>query len=140
MAIFGTIETVKAQINNPSFEKAFLYIDKLQDKNSDEYKSLLNIGLDDCNKIVLDEHCFVLEQAYISKNKEDCFFESHKKYIDIQYITIILIIRSYGCTKIPPLFFKGCCNGLHDSFGSRSIFSRLFFDYLNLNHYFCINT
>ena len=86
MAIFGTIETVKAQINNPSFEKAFLYIDKLQDKNSDEYKSLSNIGLDDCNKIVLDEHCFVLEQAYISKNKEDCFFESHKKYIDIQYV------------------------------------------------------
>lgn len=86
MAIFGTIETVKAQINNPSFEKAFLYIDKLQDKNSDECKSLSNIGLDDCNKIVLDEHCFVLEQAYISKNKEDCFFESHKKYIDIQYM------------------------------------------------------
>lgn len=62
------------------------------------------------------------------------------QYIDIQYITIILIIKSYGCTKIPPLFFKGCCNGLHDSFGSQSIFSRLFFDYLNLNHYFCINT
>lgn len=62
------------------------------------------------------------------------------QYIDIQYITIILIIKSYGCTKIPPLFFKGYCNGLHDSFGSRSIFSRLFFDYLNLNHYFCINT
>ena len=86
MAIFGTIETVKEQINCSSFEKAFLYIDKLQDKNSDEYKSLSNIGLDDCNKIVLDEHCFVLEQAYISKNKEDCFFESHKKYIDIQYV------------------------------------------------------
>ena len=86
MAIFGTIETVKAQINNPSFEKAFLYIDKLQDKNSDEYKSLSNIGLDDCNKMVLDENCFVLEQAYISKNKEDCFFESHKKFIDIQYV------------------------------------------------------
>ena len=86
MAIFGTIETIKGQINNPSFEKAFLYIDKLQDKNSDEYKSLSNIGLDDCNKIVLDENCFVLEQAYISKNKEDCLFESHKKYIDIQYI------------------------------------------------------
>ena len=86
MAIFGTIETVKEQINCSSFEKAFLYIDKLQDKNSDEYKSLSNIGLDDCNKMVLDENCFVLEQAYISKNKEDCFFESHKKYIDIQYV------------------------------------------------------
>ncbi len=86
MAIFGTIETIKGQINNPSFEKAFLYIDKLQDKNSDEYKSLLNIGLDECNKIVLDDKCFLLEQAYISKNKETCFFESHRKYIDIQYV------------------------------------------------------
>ena len=29
------------------------------------------------------------------------------QYIDIQYITIILIIRSYGCTKTPPFVFQG---------------------------------
>lgn len=29
------------------------------------------------------------------------------QYIDIQYITIILIIRSYGCTKIPLCFSRG---------------------------------
>ncbi len=86
MAIFGNIDTVKEQINYKKFEKAFLYIQKLQDKNSLEYKSLANIGLDECNKIVLDENCFVLEQAYITKDKKDCFFESHRKYIDIQYI------------------------------------------------------
>ena len=86
MAIFGTIDTVKEQINSSKFDKAFLYIQKLQNKNSAEYKSLLNIKLDNCNKIELDENCFVLEQAYISKNKEDCLFESHKKYIDIQYM------------------------------------------------------
>jgi biofilm protein TabA len=86
MAIFGTIETVKEQINDSKFDKAFLYIQKLQDKNSAEYKSLSNIKLNECNKIELNENCFVLEQSYISKNKEDCFFESHKKYIDIQYV------------------------------------------------------
>ena len=86
MAIFGTIDTVKEQINSSKFEKAFLYIQKLQDKNSAEYKSLSNIKIDECNKIELDKNCFVLQQAYISKDKEDCFFESHKKYIDIQYI------------------------------------------------------
>jgi len=86
MAIFGNIETVKGQLNNPKFDKAFLYLEKLQDINSNEYQSLINIKLDNCNKIVLDENCFVLEQAYISKDKKDCFFESHKKYIDIQYI------------------------------------------------------
>ncbi|MFW0696791.1 YhcH/YjgK/YiaL family protein [Aliarcobacter butzleri] len=86
MAIFGKYKDIKNQINNPKFEKAFLYIQKLQDKSSKEYKSLENIKIGDCNKIVLDESCFVLEQAYISKDKKDCFFESHKKYIDIQYI------------------------------------------------------
>ena len=86
MAIFGKYEDIKNQINNPKFEKAFSYIQKLQDKSSKEYKSLENIKIGDCNKIVLDENCFVLEQAYISKDKKDCFFESHKKYIDIQYI------------------------------------------------------
>ena len=86
MAIFGNIESVKSQTTNPKFEKAFLYIQKLQDKNSLEYKSICNIGLDECNKIVLDENSFVLEQAYITKDKKDCLFESHKKYIDIQYM------------------------------------------------------
>ncbi|PUE66821.1 YhcH/YjgK/YiaL family protein [Arcobacter lacus] len=86
MAIFGKYEDIKNQINNPKFEKSFSYIQKLQDKSSKEYKSLENIKIGDCNKIVLDENCFVLEQAYVSKDKKDCFFESHKKYIDIQYI------------------------------------------------------
>ena len=86
MAIFGNIDTVKSQVKDSKFEKAFLYIQKLQDKNSLEYKSLSLIELDKCNKIVLDENCFVLEQSYITKNKKDCLFESHKKYIDIQYM------------------------------------------------------
>jgi YhcH/YjgK/YiaL family protein len=28
----------------------------------------------------------VLEQAYNSKDREECFFESHRKYIDVQFI------------------------------------------------------
>jgi YhcH/YjgK/YiaL family protein len=86
MALFGTLETLKLQVCDSKFEKAFLYIEKLQDKNSSEYKSISNIKVDECNKIVLDENCFVLEQSYITKNKENCLFESHKKYIDIQYM------------------------------------------------------
>ncbi len=86
MALFGTLETLKLQVCDSKFERAFAYIEKLQDKNSPEYKTLLSTKVDECNKIVLDENCFVLEQAYITKNKENCFFESHKKYIDIQYM------------------------------------------------------
>ena len=86
MALFGTLETLKLQVCDSKFERAFAYIEKLQDKNSSEYKSILNIKVDECNKIVLDENCFVLEQSYITKDKENCLYESHKKYIDIQYM------------------------------------------------------
>ncbi len=86
MALFGTLESLKLQVCDSKFEKAFLYIEKLQDKNSSEYKSISNTKVDECNKIVLDENCFVLEQSYITKDKENCLFESHKKYIDIQYM------------------------------------------------------
>ena len=86
MALFGTLETLKSQVCGSKFEKAFAYIEKLQDKNSPEYKSILNTKVDECNKIVLDENCFVLEQSYVTKDKENCLYESHKKYIDIQYM------------------------------------------------------
>ena len=86
MALFGTLETLKSQVCDSKFQKAFAYIEKLQDKNSPEYKSILNTKVDECNKIVLDENCFVLEQSYVTKDKENCLYESHKKYIDIQYM------------------------------------------------------
>lgn len=86
MAIFGDLESVKNQINNPNFNKAFEYLEKLQDKNSFEYKRISNIQIDECHKIELDENSFVLEQCYFTKPREESFFESHKKYIDIQYI------------------------------------------------------
>ena len=86
MALFGTLEALKSQVCDVKFQKAFTYIEKLQNKNSSEYKSIVNTKVGECNKIVLDENCLVLEQAYITKDKKDCLFESHKKYIDIQYI------------------------------------------------------
>ena len=86
MALFGTLETLKSQVCDFKFEKAFSFIQKLQDSNSDEYKTLTNTKIDECTKLVLDENCFVLFQSYITTDKVDCFYESHKKYIDIQYI------------------------------------------------------
>ena len=54
MALFGSLETLKSQVCDFKFEKAFLYIEKLQDKNSSEYKSIVNTKVGECNKIVLD--------------------------------------------------------------------------------------
>lgn len=86
MALFGALEVVKNQADREKFAVAFFYLEKLIDKNSTEYKRVIKSALDVCNKIELNETSFVLEQAYNSKEREKCFFESHKKYIDIQFV------------------------------------------------------
>jgi len=86
MALFGALEVVKAQADREKFATAFLYLERLVDKNSMEHKRVMKTALDVCVKIELDENSFVLEQAYNSKDRKECFFESHRKYIDVQFI------------------------------------------------------
>ncbi|MBW6488785.1 YhcH/YjgK/YiaL family protein [Sulfurimonas sp.] len=86
MALFGALEVVKNQAEREKFKTAFLYLERLLDKKSVEHKRVMESPLGVCKKIELDEHSFVLEQAYSSKDREECFFESHRKYIDVQFI------------------------------------------------------
>jgi YhcH/YjgK/YiaL family protein len=86
MAIFGNIKVLKKQIKNDKFNTAFEYLRKVLDERSEENKRLKSYVLDVFKKIELDENNFALEQTYLSKDKEQCFFESHRKYIDVQFI------------------------------------------------------
>lgn len=86
MALFGALGVLKNQAEREKFKTAFLYLERLVDKNSVEHKRVMDTALGVCKKIELDEQSFVLEQAYNSKDREECFFESHKKYIDVQFI------------------------------------------------------
>ena len=79
MAIFGKLEDLKKQVTNESFKLAFDYLENID-------INLLNIKVDECIKKNITDDIFVLTQAYNTKNRQDCFFESHKKYIDIQYM------------------------------------------------------
>ena len=59
---------------HPSFEKAFEALAKIDDSTPDE-------------RITVDgENIFINLGEYVSKNIDECLFESHKKYIDIQYV------------------------------------------------------
>ncbi|MBD3843798.1 MAG: YhcH/YjgK/YiaL family protein, partial [Campylobacterales bacterium] len=86
MAIYGTLELLKTQVKDKKFQTAFDYLTKVMDNTSEEYKRLISYDLNVFEKIELDEDNFALEQTYISKDKEDCFFESHRQYIDVQFI------------------------------------------------------
>jgi len=86
MAIFGTLDVVKQQVNNNKFAKAFGYLEKVLEKGSDKNNRLLLLPVDAFEKVDLDENNFGLEQVYNSRDRDNCFFESHKQYIDVQFI------------------------------------------------------
>ena len=86
MAIFGTLEVVKNQVNENKFKIACEYLEKVIQNNSIENKRLLSLDINSFEKVDLDKNNFALEQVYNSKNRDKCFFESHKQYIDVQFI------------------------------------------------------
>lgn len=86
MAIFGTLEVVKKQLNSEKFVKAFEYLEKVLQAGTEENKRLLSLPLDAFEKEDLNSSNFALEQIYNSKERARCFFESHKQYIDVQFI------------------------------------------------------
>ena len=86
MAVFGTLEVVKDQVDKQKFAVAFEYLDKVLEANSIEHKRLLNYPLNAFEKIELDDNNFALEQVYDTKERNLCFFESHKQNIDVQFI------------------------------------------------------
>jgi biofilm protein TabA len=79
MAIFGSLEELREQVSKEAFQIAFDYLENIKD-------DFLDIKDGECIKEIILEDIYVLKQAYYTKNREDCFFESHKKYIDIQFM------------------------------------------------------
>jgi len=86
MAIFGSLEVVQKQVDTEKFSKAFAYLEEALVVGSDVNKRLLALPLDAFVKVPLDAKNFGLEQVYDSKARTQCFFESHKQYIDVQFI------------------------------------------------------
>ncbi len=87
MSIHGSLDTVRAQApKTEAFATAFAYFDELFRPGSTANLRVKGIALDDVVKTELGAGVFVMEQAYPTRLRADGFFESHKKFIDIQVI------------------------------------------------------
>jgi YhcH/YjgK/YiaL family protein len=87
MAIFGPISTVRAQaFPVEKFAACFAYLDELFIPSSTAGERLRGVAIGETKRVELAQGAFALEQAYLSKHRVDGFFESHRKYIDVQVI------------------------------------------------------
>lgn len=87
MALFGPPATLKTQVPaTAGFATAFAYVDELFRAGSEAALRLQALGRGEVRRIELAGGVFVMEQVYDSKPRAEGFFESHRKYIDLQVV------------------------------------------------------
>lgn len=87
MAIFGPFSAVRAQLaHDPRFTVAFDYVVEALDAASAVHRRMSGVAIGRSERIELTGGVFAMEQAYEPKPRPEGFFESHRKYIDVQVI------------------------------------------------------
>ena len=87
MALYGSINNVRARIAPlPGFDVAWAYADELLRAGSPTADRVRAIAVGQRQRTELAGGVFVSEECYRSKARADGFFESHRKFIDVQII------------------------------------------------------
>jgi YhcH/YjgK/YiaL family protein len=87
MAIFGPAQAILNQTHtDPRFQAALGYLRGLLPASSAARARLGSIASGVTERIELSGGSFALEQVYVPKARAAGFFESHRKYIDVQII------------------------------------------------------
>lgn len=87
MALHGSFAALRAQApQTPGFATAFAYVEEILRADSAARGRLRAIASGDSQKIELAGGAFAIEQVYETRLRADGFFESHRKYIDVQVV------------------------------------------------------
>lgn len=86
MAIIGNISKIETFLKDKNLEIVFDYFKQAIDKNNEIHKRIFNLPVGSFEKMMIDDDIFALEQVFYTKDREECFIEAHKKYIDFQLI------------------------------------------------------
>jgi len=86
MAIIGNIYKLEEFLKDKKLNIVFDYFKQALDIDSEIHKKIFSLPSGAFEKVNITDDIFALEQVFYTKNREDCFIESHKKYIDFQLI------------------------------------------------------
>lgn len=86
MAQFGPFASLRAQNADPRFVRAFDYVAAALQSGSAEQARIAALASGQNERVELGDGVFAMEQVYVPKPRHEGFFESHRKYIDVQVI------------------------------------------------------
>ncbi|WP_420316818.1 YhcH/YjgK/YiaL family protein [Ekhidna sp.] len=84
MAIIGSLTKVRKRYFHNKLDVVFDYLSEALSENSTIRKRIFSRHLGAFEKVALTEDIFALEQVFETKNRDNCFWESHLKYVDFQ--------------------------------------------------------
>lgn len=86
MAIIGNLYKLESLFIEKKLDVVFDYFKHVLDSKNEVHKRLKALPIGSCEKYMLNDEIFVLEQVFYTKDRSECFMESHKKYVDFQLI------------------------------------------------------
>lgn len=87
MAFAGSFQEVRTDAaSDPRFAAAFAYVSDLLEAGSAAWERMGRIAVGVTGRVELAGGAFALEQVYTPKPRAEGFFESHRKYIDVQVV------------------------------------------------------
>ncbi|MBU1216497.1 YhcH/YjgK/YiaL family protein [bacterium] len=86
MAIIGNVYKIEKFLKDKNVKVVFDYFKEALEKNSKVSQRIFSLPLGSFQRYDINEEIFAIEQVFYTKNREECFIESHKKYIDFQLI------------------------------------------------------
>jgi biofilm protein TabA len=86
MALIGNINQIEKFMHFPNADKIMAYLKEALDKNSSVWNRIKSLPVGSFEKLYLTDEIFAIEQVFYTKDREECFFETHKNYIDFQLI------------------------------------------------------
>lgn len=86
MAMIGNINKLETFLNDKNLEAVFNYFKQAINSTSDIHKRIFNLPVGSFKKVMITDNIFALEQVFYTKDRKECFIESHRKYIDFQLI------------------------------------------------------
>jgi YhcH/YjgK/YiaL family protein len=87
MAIFGKLTDLQKQFDNVNeLDMVFSYLRQAIENNTKINTRICSMNLDQYEKIEITSEIFAIEQSYYTRQSEGLLFESHIKYVDIQFL------------------------------------------------------
>lgn len=89
MAIYGSLATVRTQLpQTAAFATALAYLEEVFRPGSPAHTRIAGFAKGDKHIAELANGVRAMEAAYETKTRAEGFFESHRKYIDIQVVVV----------------------------------------------------